>query len=85
VQGVGYRDAIAQAARALGVSGWVRNRLDGSVEALVCAPDAAALEAILQWAQRGPPAARVERIEQRAPGPQEMPDPAGGFQRRPSL
>ena len=38
VQGVGYRDALCDEARASGVSGWVRNRLDGSVEALFQGP-----------------------------------------------
>jgi len=84
VQGVGYRDAMVHAARALGVSGWVRNRFDGSVEAVVRASNAAQLEALVAWAHRGPPAARVERIERRAARPEEMPEAGAGFQRRPS-
>lgn len=62
VQGVGYRAGLARQAQRLGLSGWVRNRLDGSVEALV-AGDAAALEQILDWARQGPPAARVSEVE----------------------
>jgi acylphosphatase len=62
VQGVGYRESMRAAAAALGVSGWVRNLRDGRVEAVVCA-DPGALDAIVAWAQRGPPAARVERVE----------------------
>lgn len=61
VQGVGFRDAMAGAARAAGVAGWVRNRRDGTVEAFVQGgPDA--VERIVVWARRGSPAARVDRV-----------------------
>jgi acylphosphatase len=50
----------AQAARH-GVRGWVRNRRDGSVEA-VLQGEAAAVEAVVAWARRGPPAARVTEV-----------------------
>ncbi len=61
VQGVGYRDAAVQAACALGLCGWVRNRRDGSVEALAQgAPDA--VERFATWCRRGPPLARVDNI-----------------------
>jgi acylphosphatase len=53
---------MAQEAQRLGVSGWVRNRLDGSVEAVACA-SAEAVEALIKWAQRGPMEARVEGVE----------------------
>jgi acylphosphatase len=62
VQGVGYRESMRIAAEAMGVCGWVRNLRDGRVEALVCASPGA-VDAIVAWAQRGPPAARVERVE----------------------
>jgi acylphosphatase len=62
VQGVGFRDAMVAAARALGVAGWVRNRRDGTVEARVQGDDAAVADAIA-WAHRGPPASRVERVD----------------------
>jgi acylphosphatase len=62
VQGVGYRESMRIAAQSLGVRGWVRNLRDGRVEAVVCA-DRGAVEAIVAWAGRGPPAARVERVD----------------------
>jgi acylphosphatase len=61
VQGVGYRASFADQAQALGLAGWVRNRRDGSVEACVDGP-AAAIELIVNWARRGPPAARVHKV-----------------------
>lgn len=61
VQGVGYRVAFEREARALQLSGWVRNRLDGSVEALV-AGTAESLERLIDWAWHGPAAARVEKV-----------------------
>jgi len=61
VQGVGYRDALCDEARRRGVQGWVRNRRDGTVEAVVDG-DAAAVEAISRWATIGPPLARVVRV-----------------------
>ena len=61
VQGVGYREALRSEAARLGVTGWVRNRADGSVEALVQG-SGEALAQLLAWARRGPPAARVEQV-----------------------
>ena len=61
VQGVAYRYHMGEAARRLGVCGWVRNRSDGSVEALVSG-DAAAVAAIVAWARHGPPSARVSHV-----------------------
>ena len=61
VQGVGYRDAMCSQAERHGVRGWVRNRRDGSVEA-VLQGDAAAVDAVLAWARSGPPAARVTEV-----------------------
>jgi len=61
VQGVGYRMAMTEAAVALGVTGWVRNRCDGTVEALVQGDDAA-IERVLAWCRRGPPGANVTAI-----------------------
>ena len=62
VQGVGYRESMRAEAASLGVTGWVRNRRDGTVEAVIAGPDAA-LDAMVAWAQRGPPAARVTQVE----------------------
>ena len=61
VQGVGYRDGMCAQAGRHGVRGWVRNRRDGSVEA-VLQGDAKAIEAVLAWARRGPPAAHVTEV-----------------------
>lgn len=62
VQGVGYRVSLADEARRLGITGWVRNRSDGSVEAVV-AGSADAIDRLVAWARRGPPAARVTEVE----------------------
>jgi acylphosphatase len=62
VQGVWFRGSMARKASELKVAGWVRNRFDGTVEAVVeGSPDA--VEAIIAWAKRGPRGAIVERAE----------------------
>ena len=61
VQGVAYRVSMVREAQRLGIRGWVRNRPNGDVEAVVQgAPEAVA--AILAWAERGPSLAIVDRV-----------------------
>jgi acylphosphatase len=62
VQGVGYRAFVEHQATALGLLGWVRNRRDGSVEALVAGP-AAIVADMIEQCRRGPSYARVEAVE----------------------
>jgi acylphosphatase len=69
VQGVGYRYAMRAEAERLGVSGWVRNRADGSVEALMRG-EARVLQALIVWARRGPPGARVDELREEAAPPE---------------
>ena len=77
VQGVGYRDALRTEALANGVAGWVKNRRDGTVETVLHGSPAS-VDAVLAWARRGPPAARVSRIDtQAAQG--ELDRPYRGF------
>ena len=61
VQGVGYRAWTEQAARTRGLSGWVRNRRDGSVEALIAGPDDK-VDDMLAYFWQGPAASRVARV-----------------------
>ena len=62
VQGVGYRAFVEDEARARGLKGWVRNRRDGSVEALI-AGEPQAVEAMVAACRRGPRSARVDTVE----------------------
>src|SRR5213595_3910144 len=65
VQGVGYRYFVEHEARARGLEGWVRNRRDGSVEALFSGP-AEAVAAMIAACRRGPSSARVEALQDEA-------------------
>jgi acylphosphatase len=68
VQGVWFRETCRSRASELGVTGWVANRPDGSVEAVFEGP-AAAVDAMVDWCRAGPIRARVERIVERAEEP----------------
>lgn len=73
VQGVGFRAFTAAEASRLGVSGWVRNRRDRSVEALISGPQPA-LDALIVRLHIGPTGSRVDKLEWR---PAEVPDASG--------
>ncbi|HEX6827343.1 MAG TPA: acylphosphatase [Burkholderiales bacterium] len=62
VQGVWYRESMRIEAERLGITGWVRNRRDGSVEAVVQG-SAGAVDAIVAWARRGPDYAQVTDVQ----------------------
>jgi acylphosphatase len=72
VQGVGYRDWAARHAASLGLAGWVRNRRDGTVEAVFCGAEEA-VRAMIDRCRRGPLLAQVasisEAVETVAPEP----------------
>jgi acylphosphatase len=73
VQGVGYRAWLTEAAEAAGLSGWVCNRADGSVAALLAGPEAA-VNRVTTACRRGPPEARVEEVRA-TPAPDPGPGP----------
>lgn len=80
VQAVGYRDYVVGEAARLGVDGWIRNRNDGTVEALVSGPNKA-VEALIGLCMRGAPGAVVKDVEMyKAEAPAEK-----GFHRRSTL
>ena len=62
VQGVFFRDTVRRRAREEGVAGWIRNRSDGSVEA-VFEGDADAVDEMVRFTHEGPRGAAVERVE----------------------
>jgi acylphosphatase len=83
VQGVGFRYALSREAERHGVRGWVRNRRDGSVEALLQG-EADAVRRVVEWARRGPRAARVDALDERDAEP-ELQTHYDAFEQRPTL
>ncbi|MET0324367.1 MAG: acylphosphatase [Ilumatobacteraceae bacterium] len=77
VQGVWYRESCRREATERGVSGWVTNRTDGSVEAVFEGPEAAVAE-VVSWCRMGPPRAEVTGIDVQ----QEPPEGLAGFRVR---
>ena len=83
VQGVGYRwSMVREAERVGGLTGWVRNRRDGTVEATVVG-EAARVAELIAWAEVGPPAARVSRVLVSDANPVGL--PASGLEQRPTF
>ena len=70
VQGVGFRDWLVLTANDVGLAGWVRNRLDGTVEALI-AGNEEAVEKCIRACRSGPRLAAVDDIEERVADPPE--------------
>jgi len=62
VQGVYFRQSMHHEAQHLGIAGWVRNRIEGTVEAVVHGAPTA-VDALVRWAHHGPELARVERVD----------------------
>jgi acylphosphatase len=77
VQGVGYRAFVADEATGRGIAGWVRNRRDGSVEAVLSGP-AEAVQAMIAACRRGPWGARVDSLDEREAAAQELDERRGG-------
>lgn len=80
VQGVFYRGWTVETARALGLSGWVRNRRDGTVEAMISGQEDA-VERMIERCHEGPDAALVERVQVEEAGDA----PPAGFAQWPSV
>jgi acylphosphatase len=83
VQGVGYRDALRDAAEKQSVAGWVRNRRDGSVEALLQGTPQG-IDATISWARRGPAFARVADVRTEQAG-EEFEKTYSSFERWPTV
>lgn len=84
VQGVWYRGWTVENAQQLGLSGWVRNRSDGSVEALLCGPDDQ-VDNMVTRCWTGPANARVEHVDIQLGEPVSEQGFAPGFEQRPTV
>jgi acylphosphatase len=71
VQGVGFRAFVEDAASERRLQGWVRNRRSGAVEAVLWG-EAADVDAVIEACRKGPPSARVDRVDQREATPDEL-------------
>lgn len=71
VQGVGYRYSTWEVANQLGIKGWVRNRSDGTVEA-VFEGDEATVAKMIQWCHQGPPHAKVTQVAVESEPPENL-------------
>ena len=81
VQGVGFRYSMQKEATRLGLTGWVRNRRDGSVEALVQGSEES-VAALTAWARRGPAGAKVAEVRVASAEPKAS---LAGFEQLPTL
>jgi acylphosphatase len=79
VQGVFYRNWTVQAARGLGLTGWVRNRRNGEAEILAIGPGRQ-VEALIEACRNGPPHASVAEVD----ATEAEPEPLAGFEKRPT-
>ncbi len=83
VQGVGFRAYVAGEARRRGLGGWVRNRRDGAVEAMIAGPPDA-VEKMIAACRRGPSSSRVAGVDERAATASERDDAPRAFAIRPT-
>lgn len=81
VQGVGFRFGVVDAAQGARVDGWVRNRFDGTVEALLQGDDAA-VERVIRWCRQGPRGSRVTSVDVHD---EPLQDALAGFGLRPTF
>ena len=84
VQGVGYRAFVEDEARQRGLQGWVRNRRDGSVEAVFAGP-AAEVEAAIEACRRGPFSALIIALDQREGTEIDLAERSGDFSVLPTV
>ncbi len=84
VQGVGFRAFVEETAFDLGLKGWVRNRRDGSVEAVAAGPREA-VDALIEAVRRGPRSARVDALDVAESDEEALRPSHGGFALLPTV